>query len=213
MNSSAALVPLWLDLACVGVGAFQGALYAIVNQRFDLIGVSIVALVTGLGGGTVRDLLLANGRPATMQDKYLATVAVAIIAAVALGRWQQHGRKPVLVLDSIALGLFAVAGTYKALMLGTSSAVAVTLGLVTAIGGGILRDLVCRVTPAVFKGGPLYATAAVVGSITFLLLFRQTSLALNTCAIIAAAMTLLLRVLSLRFRWYLSPAVKSLGER
>jgi len=212
MNSSVAVVPLWLELGCVGVGAFQGALYAIVSHRFDLVGVSIVALVTGLGGGTVRDLLLANGRPVTMQDRYLATVGVAIIAAVVLGRWHQQGHKPVLVLDSIALGLFAVAGTYKALMLGTSSAVAVTLGLVTAVGGGILRDLVCRVTPAVFKGGPLYATAAVVGSITFLLLTRQTPLSLNTSVIIAAVTTLLLRLLSLKFRWYLSPAVKSLDE-
>lgn len=212
MNSGVAVVPLWLELGCVGVGAFQGALYAIVSHRFDLVGVSIVALVTGLGGGTVRDLLLANGRPVTMQDRYLATVGVAIIAAIALGRWHQQGRKPVLALDSIALGLFAVAGTYKALTLGTSSAVAVTLGLVTAVGGGILRDLVCRVTPAVFKGGPLYATAAVVGSITFLLLTRQTSLSLNTSVIIAAATTLLLRLLSLKFRWYLPPAVRSLGE-
>jgi len=212
MNASVAVVPLWLELGCVGVGAFQGALYAIVSHRFDLVGVSIVALVTGLGGGTVRDLLLANGRPVTLQDRYLATVGVAIIAAVALGRWHQQGRKPVLVLDSIALGLFAVAGTYKALMLGTSSLVAVTLGLVTAVGGGILRDLVCRVTPAVFKGGPLYATAAVVGSITFLLLLQQTALSLNASVIIAAAITLLLRVLSLRFGWYLSPAVRSLDE-
>lgn len=212
MNSSAALVPLWLELACVGVGAFQGALYAIVSHRFDLVGVSIVALVTGLGGGTVRDLLLANGRPATLQDKYLVTVAAAIVAAVLLGRWHEYGRWPVLILDSIALGLFAVAGTYKALELGTSSAVAVTLGLVTAVGGGILRDLVCRVTPAIFKGGPLYATAAVIGSVVFLILLRQTPLNLNTCAIIASATTLLVRVLSLRFRWYLSPAVKSLGE-
>jgi len=196
----------------VGVGAFQGALYAIVNHRFDLVGVSVVAVVTGLGGGTVRDLLLANGRPATMQDKYLATVALAIIAAVALGRWHQHQRKPVLALDSIALGLFAVAGTYKALMLGTSSAVAVLLGLTTAVGGGILRDLVCRVTPAIFKGGPLYATAAGVGSVTFIILFRHTPLEVDVSALIAAATTLLLRVLSLRFRWYLSPAVRSLGE-
>ncbi|MDA0217470.1 MAG: TRIC cation channel family protein, partial [Actinobacteria bacterium] len=68
------LFPLWLDLAAVGVGAFAGAVFAIFNKRFDLVGVIAVAILTGLGGGLIRDLLLASGRPSGMQDKYIFTV-------------------------------------------------------------------------------------------------------------------------------------------
>ena len=66
-------VPIWLDLMCVGVGAFQGALFAIFYKRFDLVGVIAVAIISGLGGGILRDLFIAEGRPAAMQDNYILT--------------------------------------------------------------------------------------------------------------------------------------------
>ena len=156
-------VPLWLDLLCVGIGAFQGALFAIFYKRFDLVGVIAVALMTGLGGGVLRDLLLGVGRPAGMQNDYLLTAILGAFVAAIIGRWFAKLRSTVILLDSIAMSLFAIAGTYKALIYNTSVLVAVLLGVITAVGGGVLRDVVSRITPQIFSGGPLYATATAIG--------------------------------------------------
>lgn len=195
------IIPLWLDLACVGIGAFQGALYAIVRHRFDLIGVTVIAGVTGTGGGIIRDLLLGV-RPSMLQDRYLLVVIIAIVAAVLLGKWHEQGRKPVMLADSITIGLYTVAGTYKAMALGASVLVGILLGAITAVGGGVMRDLLSGERPAVFQGGPLYATAALLGSTVFVIL-RNYNATLTTAALVGAACTVTLRVLSLRYRWVL----------
>lgn len=195
------IIPLWLDVACVGIGAFQGALYAIVRHRFDLVGVTVIAGVTGMGGGIIRDLLLGV-RPTMLQDRYLLIVIVGFVAAILLGKWHEQGRKPVMLADSVTIGLYTVAGTYKALELGASYLTAILLGVITAVGGGVLRDLLSGERPAIFQGGPLYATAALLGSVVFVVL-RENNVMINPALIIAALCTVILRVLSLRFRWVL----------
>ncbi|NDC12883.1 MAG: trimeric intracellular cation channel family protein, partial [Actinobacteria bacterium] len=105
------VVPIWLDLLCVGIGAFQGALFAIVYKRFDLVGVIAIALLTGLGGGVLRDLLLGAGRPSGMQDKYILTAIAGAAVALVVGRWYRKSDGIVVFLDSIAMSLFAIAGT------------------------------------------------------------------------------------------------------
>ena len=210
MNS---LLPVWIDLAAVGVGAFAGALYAIFNKRFDLIGVIAIAILTGLGGGLIRDLLLASGRPSGMQDKYIITVLVAVALALFLGRWylalRSLGERTVAILDSLAMGFFAVAGTYKALLFNASILVAVLLGVITAVGGGILREIVARRTPAIFTGGPLYATATALGSLLFAILDR---IDLNRDLAVALTVSTIftIHMLSIRFRLHLKPALDSL---
>jgi len=210
MNS---LLPVWIDLAAVGVGAFAGALFAIFNKRFDLIGVIAIAILTGLGGGLIRDLLLASGRPSGMQDKYIITVLVAVALALFLGRWylalRSLGERTVAILDSLAMGFFAVAGTYKALLFNASILVAVLLGVITAVGGGILRDIVARRTPAIFTGGPLYATATALGSLLFAILDR---IDLNRDLAVALTVSTIftIHMLSIRFRLHLKPALDSL---
>ena len=106
MNTAA---PLWLDLLTVGIGALQGALFAIFYKRFDLVGVIAVAILTGLGGGIVRDVLLAVGRPAAMEDRYILTAIAAVITALIIGRWFKSAVNSVVFLDSVAMSLFAVA--------------------------------------------------------------------------------------------------------
>ena len=129
------VVPIWLDLLCVGVGAFQGALFAIFYKRFDLVGVTAVAILTGLGGGFLRDILIDAGRPAGMQDRYILTAIIGVAVALILGRWYRKIDGAIVFLDSIAMSLFAVAGTYKALLYGTSELVAVLIGVVAAVEG------------------------------------------------------------------------------
>ena len=205
------VVPIWLDLLCVGVGAFQGALFAIFYKRFDLVGVTAVAILTGLGGGFLRDILIDAGRPAGMQDRYILTAIIGVAVALILGRWYRRIDGAIVVLDSIAMSLFAVAGTYKALLYGTSELVAVLIGVIAAVGGGVLRDVVCRVTPQIFSGGPLYATATAIGATVFVLLYK-TSLQLNLIVAITALVIVAIHMTSVRFRIHLKPALSGLDD-
>jgi uncharacterized membrane protein YeiH len=204
-----AAVPIWLDLLCVGIGAFQGALFAIFYKRFDLIGVISVAILTGLGGGILRDLLLAVGRPAAMEDKYILTAVGGAAVALLVGRWYKKAANGVVFLDSVAMSLFAIAGTYKATVNITSDLVAVLLGVVTAVGGGVLRDVVCRTTPQIFSGGPLYATGSLIGATVFVFL-EKNMLDFNIVVAISATLIVAIQMASVRFRIHLKPALASL---
>ena len=202
-------VPIWLDLMCVGIGAFQGALFAIFYKRFDLVGVISVSIIAGLGGGILRDLLLSAGRPSGMQDKYILTAVAGAAAALIIGRWYRKSSGVVVLLDSVAMALFAIAGTYKAILFDTSALVAIILGIITGVGGGVLRDIVCRVTPQIFTGGPLYATATAIGSTVFVYL-EKTELALNFVVLIAAVTIVVIHMTSVKFRIHLKPAISGL---
>jgi uncharacterized membrane protein YeiH len=202
-------IPLWLDLLTVGIGSLQGALFAIFYKRFDLVGVIAVAILAGLGGGILRDVLLAVGRPAAMQDRYIITAVAAVIIALIIGRWFKSAVNSVVFLDSAAMSLFAVAGTYKAIINSTSDLVAILLGVITAVGGGVLRDVVCRITPQIFTGGPLYATASAIGATLFVVL-NKTSLNLNISVAISATAIVAIQMASVRFRIHLKPALPSL---
>lgn len=204
-------VPAWLDLLTIGIGALQGALFAIFYKRFDLVGVFSVAILTGLGGGILRDVLLDAGRPVALQDKYLLTAVAAVVAALIIGRWFKRGVNAVVVLDSIAMSLFAIAGTYKALVFNTSELVAILLGVLTAVGGGVLRDVVCGMTPQIFSGGPLYATASAIGAALFVFLER-TTIDLNIAVAISAAVIVAVQMASVKFRIHLKPALSSLDD-
>jgi uncharacterized membrane protein YeiH len=204
-------VPIWLDLICVGFGAFQGALFAIFYKRFDLVGVISVAVIAGLGGGILRDLLLSAGRPAGMQDKYILTAVGGAVAALIIGRWYRKSSGVIVFLDSIAMSLFAIAGTYKALIYDTTDLVAVILGIITAVGGGVLRDIVCRVTPQIFTGGPLYATATALGSTVFVFL-EKSDLPFNLAVTISALIIVIIHMTSVRFRIHLKPAISGIAD-
>ena len=207
-------LPLWVDLAAVGVGAFAGALFAIFNKKFDFIGVIAIAIMTGLGGGLIRDLLLATGRPSALQDNdYIITVIVAVVVALLLGRWYRSSGalapKVVTALDSISMGFFTVAGTYKALLYNAPVTVAILLGVITAVGGGVLRDVLARSTPQIFTGGPLYATATFIGSSLFVVL-DALDLQRDLAVMITVVTIVAIHMLSIRFKLYMKPAVETL---
>ena len=202
-------IPLWLDLLTIGIGSLQGALFAIFYKRFDLVGVIAVAILAGLGGGILRDVLLAVGRPAAMQDRYIITAIAAVVTALIIGRWFKSAVNSVVFLDSVAMSLFAVAGTYKALINSTSDLVAILLGVITAVGGGVLRDVVCRITPQIFTGGPLYATASAIGAMLFVFL-EKSALDFNVALGISVITIVAIQMASLRFRIHLKPVLDSL---
>ncbi len=155
-----------LDL--IGIFAFgvSGALMAI-RRNFDVVGIAILAVVTAVGGGILRDLVLGDTPPPafTRWEYLLVALAAAAVTFVAHPTIEQ-GSRVLLVFDAAGLGLFCVAGTLKALDHGLAPLSAAVLGVTTAVGGGVLRDVIARETPALVRSdSELYAVPAVVGAL------------------------------------------------
>lgn len=158
--------PLWLILDLIGTFAFalNGALTAVRAARLDIVGVLALGMFTGLGGGTIRDILLDALPPATFVDwRYLAVAAAGGVIAFALSRFLDRLAETVNVLDAIGLSVFAVLGAYKALDMGFGVAQAVIVGAITAVGGGTIRDVMIGRIPTVLRS-ELYAIPALIGA-------------------------------------------------
>ena len=160
---STATLLLTLDLIGTFVFALSGAA-AGVKSRLDLFGVGVLAFVAGNAGGIIRDLLIGSVPPAAIHDwRY---VAVSLAAGAVTFVWYpnvERLRPIVLLFDAAGLGLFAVAGTQKALAFGINPFVSALLGMLTGIGGGVLRDLLVNEIPVVLRAD-LYALAALAGA-------------------------------------------------
>jgi uncharacterized membrane protein YeiH len=155
---------LVLDLAGTFVFALNGASTALSAARLDIVGVVTLGMITALGGGVIRDLLIGSVPPATFQDwRYLAVAAVGGLIAFGFGRRLERVTWPIVVLDAAGLSLFAVTGASKALDAGLGVAQATILGAITGVGGGTLRDLMIRQVPTVLHSG-LYAIPALIGA-------------------------------------------------
>jgi uncharacterized membrane protein YeiH len=158
--------PVYLALDLTGTFAFalNGALTAVRVARLDIVGVVTLGMITAIGGGIIRDILLGALPPATFSDwRYLTVAALGSLVAFLFGRGLDRLAMPILVLDAAGLSLFAVSGALKGLDLGVGAAQAVILGAITGVGGGTLRDVLIREIPAVLSSG-LYAIPALVGA-------------------------------------------------
>ena len=154
---------LMLDLAGTFVFAISGASVG-VTRRLDMFGVLFLSFVAGNFGGITRDVLIGSVPPAAISDwRYLA---ISLLAGVITFRWYSavdRLRSPILVFDAAGLALFAVSGTQKALVFGLSPVMAALLGMVTGIGGGVVRDVLVADTPVVLRTD-IYAMAALAGA-------------------------------------------------
>jgi uncharacterized membrane protein YeiH len=192
----------------VFAGALSGGLSSIRDTRYkyDLIGVFGLAFVTALGGGITRDVILQNGAPLAFQDvRYIVIALIGAAFAAAFEHRMGPGMdKAIDFTDAAALGLFAIAGTTRALNDGLTMLPSILLGLVTAVGGGSLRDVLGGRAPRVFERGQFYAIAALAGSATFLL-GNTVGLNRTSSTVAGAGVCFLLRILSVRFDWRTRP--------
>jgi uncharacterized membrane protein YeiH len=162
--------PLWLALLTVGVNALVGALrgYSDDSRHWDIVGVSVFALLMGLGGGFIRDMLLGNLPAASLRDPWsLATVLVAIGIVLVVGRHVARAARVMSLLDGLALGLFAVTGTEYGLAFDLPYVSAILLGAISAVGGGMLVSVLQGQTPEILLAGAPVALLAVIGSMTY----------------------------------------------
>jgi uncharacterized membrane protein YeiH len=200
-------LPLGFDLAATALFALSGALRA-VKKGYDVAGLVTLSLVAGVGGGLLRDgVFLGRHPPAVLLD-YRFLYAVG--AAAAVGWWfggpiEARFRPTFLVVDALGLGAYAVVGAEATLAAGLSVPAAVLVGAINAVGGGMLRDVLSREEPDVFKPGGYYALAAVAGALVFCGLVRMTPLDGVAAAVVGVATTFALRLLSVRFRWHTRP--------
>jgi uncharacterized membrane protein YeiH len=192
------MVPYLVDLSGVAFFAASGAMAA-GRKNLDLLGVVVIALVTAVGGGTVRDLLLARHPIFWIADPmYVYAIAGAALVAVPAVRLWRPPASAVLGADAVGLALFAVAGTRITLEAGHPPPTAVLMGAVTGTAGGVIRDVMLNDIPVLFRGGPLYATAALIGCTLYLVL---AGLGVPTAASSAAGMVavIALRAVSIAF--------------
>lgn len=190
-----------LDLTGTFVFAISGAVAAR-QRRLDLFGVVFVTFIVACGGGIVRDVCIGAVPPAGLSNwSYLAASMVAAALTVAAYRRVKKLRYPVLLFDAIGLGLFAVAGAQKALAYSESAEVAILLGMFSAVGGGVIRDVLLSRVPAILQR-EIYALAALFGATVEVVSLRTNWLpALAPWLAIGSCVAI--RLSSLYFGWRL----------
>jgi uncharacterized membrane protein YeiH len=194
--------PLLLALDLTGTFAFavNGALTALRAARLDIVGVVTLGIITAIGGGVLRDVLIGSVPPATFSDwRFLAVAAGGGLVAFLAGRRLEPLTGLITALDAAGLSLFAVTGASKALGFGLGPAQAVLLGAVTGVGGGTLRDVLIRRIPSVLRSGAgLYAIPALLGATATVVAVRLGGYGVPA-AIGAAVLCFGVRMLGVRY--------------
>ena len=200
-----------LEFAGIVAFAASGSLLA-VRKDFDLIGVLALGTATALGGGFVRDLVIADGTPAAFSDpRLLPTALAAAVAAAAAHRPLARWHRAMLVFDALGLGLFCVAGASVAAEAGLGALPAVLLGVVTATGGGVLRDTLAGEAPQIFRvDSTLYAVPAALGS-TVTVVLHGAEAGGAIAALATAAVVITVRLIALRLGWR-APSPARVGQ-
>ena len=158
----------WITLLAVIVSSASGVLKAGFKQ-FDLFGVIMIAIATGLGGGSLRDMLLDRNVFWIYDQTFFIASIISAVTIFFLARLKNISSKYFLVADAAGLATFGIAGTLVSLIVGAPPLVASFMGVMTGTMGGIFRDVLCNEQPVVFSS-PLYATVSWIGSLTFIAL-------------------------------------------
>ncbi|GFI05488.1 hypothetical protein IMSAGC006_00207 [Muribaculaceae bacterium] len=186
------------------VGAFAAAISGIrlaSMKRFDWFGAYIVGLVTALGGGTLRDVLLDIPVFWTRSWDYFAVTGISMSVVIAFQKQLVRRLNMLLVFDAVGLAMFTVIGVEKTLAIGLPMWVAIAMGLITGAFGGVLRDILINEEPLIFRKD-IYAMACLLGGVAYgvVMAFGGNAVA---CGVACAVVTLTVRVLALRFGWHL----------
>lgn len=203
-------LPAWIDLLAIGAGALAGAAGA-VRLRFDLIGVLFVAIMMGLGGGIIRDILLGLRPVAVTDETYLVTAVVAGLFSLLVLRVVKRWNQLFLIFDALSLGLFTIVGVEKAALYQVPYAGAVFVGVVAGVGGGVVRDLVSNQPVEIVRRGTWNAAAALVGAIVYVIV-RELDGPVIAAEIVAFVVIVGVRYSALHWGWKTSEASQLLSK-
>lgn len=185
------------------IGTFAGAIAGVrlaSIKRFDLFGAYVIGLVTALGGGTLRDLML-NVPPFWMKNpSYLVTSFAALAGVAVFGRRFISEKITWFVFDTISISFFTVIGLEKTLAHGFPDWCAVTMGVVTGVFGGVLRDVLINDVPVIFRK-EIYATACLAGAVLYVILYEGFGVSSIPCATVCVLVIFVLRGLAIHYSW------------
>lgn len=189
--------------------AISGVLVAM-EKRLDLFGVGIIALVTAIGGGTLRDLLIGS-TPVTwmLHPVYVYVILGSVFFAIGFQSRLKYLRTSLFLFDTIGIGLYTMVGIEKGVEAGLEPLICITLGTITASFGGVLRDILCNEIPVIFRK-EIYATACIVGGAGYFLL-RATPVPEAYAYLSGVALVIGVRLLAVRFHIRLPDIYKKGG--
>lgn len=209
-------LPVWLpigfDYLAVCMFAIAGALLAI-EKGYDVVGVFTVAFCSAVGGGLIRDgIFLQQGPPMiTLDGLYLVIISCSVLFALFLHRFLNRMNHVIMHFDAMGVGAYAVVGMQKAELAGLALPAVILVGVINAIGGGLLRDILTREEPWVFRPGQLYVLAVFIGCLVFMGLKTLHIVPVVPAAIISIITTFTLRLLAIHFNWQ-TGAIKTREE-
>jgi uncharacterized membrane protein YeiH len=201
----------FLELAGTFAFAISGATAA-KQHKLDLFGIWVIACAVSCGWGIIRDICIGAIPPAGLTTWYYsATAIVATTLTIGFYPIVQQLNRPVLLFDAIGLSMFAVTGAQKALSFGLNGEAAVLLGIITAVGGGVLRDILLRRVPVILQK-EIYASAALIGALIVVLGKYFNWLSSSWVALIALSVCFTFRILSLHYHWNLPSSLNDKVE-
>lgn len=188
-----------LNAVGVFVFAISGALTAIDNN-FDVVGASIIAFITALGGGTLRDILIGVTPVGWMLDtNYLWIILAALLVSYWFKGYILRLRKSMFIFDTIGIGLFTILGLQTTLAVGLSPVIAILMGVVSAVFGGVIRDVLSNIVPLIFRS-EIYASACVAGGLVYLLLgYLKVPVTINM--LFSMLVVFIIRYLAIKRKW------------
>lgn len=200
------ILPPFVDYTATFLYAVAGSWMAL-KRGYDIVGICTVAFASSVGGGVIRDgIFLQQGPPVVMTDGlYILIILVGACVGIVLQRQHSVARGFIDWVDALALGAYAVVGMEKALAIGLAWPAVILVGLINAVGGGLLRDILMRQEPWIFRPAQYYAATVFVGCLMFFVLAQFTHVGFALTCTAAIATTFVLRMLTLHFNWTSTP--------
>jgi len=190
-----------LDIIGTMAFAMSGALTAM-HKKLDPFGVFIIAFVTAVGGGTLRDVLIGRTPVGWMLDlKYVYVIILGFTLAIVFRKKFDKLRTSLFLFDTIGLGVFTLIGLEKGIMIGLHPVICIALGTMTACFGGVIRDILCTEIPTIFRR-EIYATICIFGGIVFFAL-RSLDLNQDVLYLTTSIVIISVRLMAVKFKWYL----------
>ena len=190
-----------LDIIGTMAFAMSGALTAM-NKKMDPFGVFIIAFVTAVGGGTLRDVLIGRTPVGWMLDlKYAYVIMAAVILSIIFRKKFDRLRTSLFLFDTIGLGVFTLIGLEKGINIGLHPMICIALGTMTACFGGVIRDILCTEIPVIFRK-EIYATICILGGTVFFLL-RKLNLDNDILYLTTSLVIILVRLMAVKYKWSL----------
>jgi len=195
-------VSLWIELLAAGLGGLQGALFAAAerHRRIDVLGVVVIGLAVALGGSLLRDVVLNQPPVVVWMNWYLLVAGAAAMLGMVLQPVVARADWLITVLDAVVMGLFGAIGASKALSLGVGEAGALVVGVVGAIGGGMLRDVMLNLPISFLHVGTLYAVAAASGT-GVLVVLATLGTPILVAGLVGVVVTTFVRLAAILFGW------------